>query len=92
MKRDNVASTGPDNGSTMRNNTPQLLLPSIFADSSKPPGSPRKKVRKIIMFHTLMIPGMTSTQNVFIRPSSRTSKNEGISPPLKYIVTMHMIM
>lgn len=46
----------------------------------------------MIMFHTLIRPGMMNTQNESIKPRPRTTRNVGISPPPKYIVTMHISM
>ncbi|MNN78295.1 hypothetical protein D3C81_1948390 [compost metagenome] len=58
VNSDSVAITGPDNGNTMRNRVPQFPQPSILADSSNPCGSPWKKVRKMIMFHTPISEGI----------------------------------
>lgn len=81
-----VAIAGIEQGSTIRNNTPKSLHPSIFADSSKPTGRFIKKLLRMIILNAFIETGITRANNVFIRPVCCTTKKVGIIPPLKSIV------
>ncbi|MNP46879.1 hypothetical protein D3C76_1409070 [compost metagenome] len=56
-------------------------------DSSSSLGMPEKKVRIRIRFQVLTAPGSTMPHTVSTRSRERTTRNVGIIPPLKNIVT-----
>ena len=65
----------------------KLFAPSMRADSRSDSGNPAKYVLVRMIYHMLKLAGMTKAHILLYNPSFDTSRNEGISPPPKYMGT-----
>ena len=87
MNRNSVANIGSDSGRYSTARMRKWPAPSIFADSRSESGICSNWVRAMIRWNTAIAPGTASAHTVSMKPSPRTTRNSGMKPPEKNMVT-----